>query len=201
MTDSFVEEETTLEKGRLRRLFERAAPPTDSEIASALSTLNSARGLAKTKKIQRDERELEQANSGKKRKDPSGEKKDTLLLLALLESQIQFLESSLADRYGEDFAENLAAEYLDEETYRELMAIEDQEERRHAIAIAIAEGIENGSIDPSELYKDPEIRDWLEKHSELNVLRREQTLTLETSEQNLVQSASLADGVADIFKL
>ena len=201
MTDSFVEEETTLEKGRLRRLFERAAPPTDSEIASALSTLNSARGLAKTKKIQRDERELEQANSGKKRKDPSGEKKDTLLLLALLESQIQFLESSLADRYGEDFAENLAAEYLDEETYKELMAIEDQDERRAATAAAINEGIANGKIDPAEIYNDPALRDWLEKHSELRAYRQEQSLSSEAPEQNIEHSASLEDGIAEVFKL
>lgn len=201
MTDSFVEEETTLEKGQLRRLFERATPPTDSEIASAQSTLNSARATAKATKLQRAERELDQTNSDKKRKDASCEKKDSLTLLALLDSQIQILETSLADRYGDDFAENLAAEYLDEETYKELMAIEDQDERRAAIAAAINEGIANGTIDPSEIYADAELKEWLEKHATRSDLENQKTLETGLAYDSVDHDSSLEGSLSAILKV
>lgn len=201
MTDSFVEEETALEKGQLRRLFERATPPTDSEIASAQSTLNSARATAKATKLQRAERELDQTNSDKKRKDASSEKKDSLTLLALLDSQIQILEISLADRYGEDFAENLAAEYLDEQTYKELMAIEDQEERRSAIAAAINEGITNGTIDPSEIYADAELKEWLEKHATRSDLENQKTLETGLAYDSVDHDSSLEGSLSAILKV
>ena len=39
---------------------------------------------------------------------------------------------------------------------------EDQDERRCEIAAAIMRGITNGAIDPSEIYRDPTLKRWLE---------------------------------------
>lgn len=83
----------------------------------------------------------------------------------LLLHSIQQMESQLEDKYGENFAEQLAAEHLDEETYQKIMAIEDQDERRAAIALALKEGIENGTIDPA-VFDDPQIREWIEARSQ-----------------------------------
>jgi len=47
MADNFVEEETALEKGQLRQLFERFSLPTDGQIAAAKNTLNSRKANAK----------------------------------------------------------------------------------------------------------------------------------------------------------
>lgn len=70
----------------------------------------------------------------------------------------------LEQKYGVDFAENWAAELLDEETYAELMKIEDQDERRAAIAEAIIEGVRDGTIDP-ETIDNPDLLEWLNRHS------------------------------------
>ncbi|MEW8626271.1 MAG: hypothetical protein AB2551_11005 [Candidatus Thiodiazotropha sp.] len=88
------------------------------------------------------------------------------LLMVALQDQLAAIESAMADKYGEDFAENLAAEFLDEETYKAVIAIEDPEERRRAIARAINEGIKNGTTDPDEVYKNPDFKEWLDKHAE-----------------------------------
>lgn len=102
-----------------------------------------------------------------------------LFIMETLVNQIASLEATLEDRYGDNFAENLAAEYLDENTYKKLMSIEDQDERRHAIAITIGEGIANGTIDPSEIYADPVMKQWLEAHTE-----KERLITSELNSQS-----------------
>jgi len=201
MADSFVEEETALEKGQLRQLFERAMPPTDSQVASAKNTLNSARAEAKTAKQVKDQHALEQTNPERKQKERSDQKRDQLALLVLLDDHIHGLEITLADRYGEDFAENLAAEYLDEETFKSLMAIEDQSERRHAIAVALSEGIANGSIDPEEINRDPELSDWLDKQLEKRELRQESSIESELAVHETEIDQSLESGLESVFKV
>ena len=86
--------------------------------------------------------------------------RDRMYLLLL--NDIKKLESVLEQKYGEDFAENLAAQYLDEETYTNIMAIEDQDERRRQIALALQQGIEDGTIDPSAFEDDPLLIQWIE---------------------------------------
>jgi len=201
MADSFVEDETALEKGQLRQLFERATPPTDSQVASAKNTLNSARAEAKTAKQVQDQQALEQTNPERKQKERSDQKRDQLTLLVLLDDQIHDLEVTLAGRYGEDFAENLAAEYLDEEIFKSLMAIEDQSERRHAIALALSEGIANGSIDPEEISRDPELTDWLNKQLEKRELRQKSSLESDLAVHEKEIDQSLESGLESIFKV
>lgn len=89
-----------------------------------------------------------------------------MIMMALLDSQLAEIESAMIDKYGEDFAEQLAADLLDEDTYSKLMEIEDPEERRRAIAKAINDGIENGTIDPDKIYDNPDVKDWLDAHAE-----------------------------------
>ena len=99
-------------------------------------------------------------------------------------NDISLMEANLADKYGEDFAENLAAEHLDKETYMKIMAIEDQEERRDAIAEALLDGIENGTIDPDTLNGD--IRSWLDAKEQAH-----QTQELESARSNSVLNNDL----------
>jgi len=87
---------------------------------------------------------------------------------------------SLEQKYGVDFAENWAAELLDDETYKQLMQIEDQDERRIAIAKAIQDGIKNGTIDPEKVTANPDLEEWLE-----------------TSNADLQHIAKHADAAAD----
>lgn len=201
MADSFVEEETALEKGQLRQLFERATPPTDSQVASAKNTLNSARAEAKTAKQVQDQQALEQTNPERKQKERSDQKRDQLALLVLLDDQIHGLEITLADRYGEDFAANLAAEYLDEETFKSLMAIEDQSDRRAAIADAINEGIRNGSIDPEDIRRDPEIMEWLEKNLEKRNLHQQTSVDSDFAHHDSDITQALESDLDAVFKV
>ena len=96
---------------------------------------------------------------------------DDFLLMALIDESLAALEADLVSRYGEDFAENWAAELLDKDLYAELMQIEDQAERRRAIAIAIQQGLDNGSITRADLNRIPDIQDWLSAHDHEEKLR------------------------------
>ncbi len=91
-----------------------------------------------------------------------------LLLMTML-NDIEAMEANLSDKYGEDFAENLAAEHLDEDTYMRLMEIDDQDERRRQIAIELQRGIENGTIDPNAI-ENPDFIEWIDKRAEVEGL-------------------------------
>ena len=86
------------------------------------------------------------------------------MLMATLEQlreNLQALEAELIEKYGENFAENIAAELLDEKTYSEIMLISDQETRRHKNATEINRGILEGSIDPEYFEELEDLKDWL----------------------------------------
>jgi hypothetical protein len=105
------------------------------------------------------------APNGNARDALSGDDKDKqaardFLLMSML-NDIDAMEANLADKYGEDFAENLAAEHLDEETYMRLMLIDEQGERRKQIAIELQRGIENGTID-ADAIENPDFKEWIE---------------------------------------
>ena len=106
------------------------------------------------------------------------------------------IEANLVDKYGEYFAENLAAEYLDEETYKQLMSIEDQDERREQIAIAINQGIENGTIDPDAINENPDFAEWLDarKEKELNITSQEVE-----NNQSMSDDTNLKDDFGSLF--
>ena len=106
--------------------------------------------------------------------------------LKLLNDRLDALEDKLIEKYGEYFAENLAAEHLDDETYKQLMLIDDQDERRKQIAKAINEGTENGTIDKSIINENPDFKEWLDvsKEYELNELE-ETMISHEESKQQL----------------
>ncbi|VXC98235.1 conserved hypothetical protein [Oceanicaulis sp. 350] len=85
----------------------------------------------------------------------------------------QILLSNMEDRleaqYGEHFAENLFADLLEEQLieqdeYARIMAIEDQDERRRAIAAAIQRGIDEGRISPDDLGGHEWAQEWLGEH-------------------------------------
>ncbi len=107
----------------------------------------------------------------------------------LLLNDIEQMEAQLEDKYGENFAENLAAEHLDEDTYQRLMEIQDQDERRTQIALALKEGIENGTIDPAEL-DDPQIREWIDARSEAHNYKIQNDLSVDKNIDDVLTADS-----------
>ena len=125
--------------------------------------------------------------------------------LLLLLHDIEQMEAQLEDKYGENFAEQLAAEHLDEETYQRIMAIEDEEERRRQIALTLKEGIKNGTIDPA-VFDDPQIREWIDARSEQRQMAASAnfsnaTIDLEINEDNFDsdKSDSLSKGLSNFL--
>ncbi|MFS2318900.1 hypothetical protein RMQ97_13265 [Maricaulis sp. D1M11] len=96
------------------------------------------------------------------------ERKERVDRAIILESLGDF-EANLEDQYGPSFAENLFAELFEAELieadeYATIMAIEDEDERRIAIAAAIQRGIDEGHIDPDDLEGHPWAQEWLSRH-------------------------------------
>ncbi|SFL35950.1 hypothetical protein SAMN05216302_106717 [Nitrosomonas aestuarii] len=85
------------------------------------------------------------------------ERDERMLALMIHNMTLQQIEDQLAARYGENFAENLAAEYLSEESYKRLMSIEDKTERRRQIAVELYKGIEDGSIDKGRIFENADM--------------------------------------------
>lgn len=97
---------------------------------------------------------------------------ETQVLLASM--RLEAFEDSLEAQYGEDFAENMFADLyeegkIDEEEYKRIMAIEDKDERRKAIARAVQDGIDSGKIDPDTMKEHPWVKDWLDLHEQKRV--------------------------------
>lgn len=105
----------------------------------------------------------------------------------IFELALANIEANLIDKYGEDFAENWAAEFLDETTYERLMQIEDQEERRRQIAIELQNGIEAGTIYADRLYANPDIQEWMNASN-----AEEQRIKLETQKIDSQIEASIS---------
>src|SRR5690606_25855039 len=105
------------------------------------------------------------SSAAEKRERERKESRDTFMLLALL-NRINALESDLAAKYGENFAEDLFADLheqglIEQEDYDRIMAIKDQDERRQAIAMNIQQGLEKGTITEADLAKHPwDVRKW-----------------------------------------
>jgi len=83
-----------------------------------------------------------------------------------LQKQVAGLEEGLRERYGENFAEVIAAKYLDEETAQRRPG-ESDEEYRARIAEEIQKKIEAGEINPD----DPQIAEWAKTRKDLHEAR------------------------------
>jgi len=93
---------------------------------------------------------------------------DDTTLLAIL-NDIARLEDELAQQYGDGFAGDLLADLnakglIETQEYTRIMAISDDTERRRTIALRVQEGLDNGTIKPSDLKGHPWAQEWLEKH-------------------------------------
>jgi hypothetical protein len=108
-----------------------------------------------------------------------------MLALMISNMTIRQMEDRLAEQYGENFAENLAAEHLDEDTYKRLMGIDDKTERRRQIAFELNKGIEDGSIVTDKIYGNSDFKDWLGAHKENRQLK------LEASQNNYDSDSKL----------
>lgn len=111
------------------------------------------RGLALAKTIA-------QAHAAKTRKEKAST--NDVVLLDLLNQHMAPIEEALAEKYGENYYEQIAAKYLDQDVFERLMAIEDPEERKAAMREELAQRFREGKIE----IEEPEIRDWLETYLE-----------------------------------
>jgi hypothetical protein len=125
------------------------------------------------------------------------EKRERDMRFLLLLNDIQQMELQLEAKYGENFAEQLAAEHLDEDTYNRIMEIEDQDERRREIAKALKEGIDNGTIDPAALDNDPQIREWIEARAQEREHKINSELSIEKDINSVESSTQQYESKAD----
>ena len=99
-------------------------------------------------------------------------KSDEMMFLALLDQirdDIDRAGEALADRYGENFAEDMLEtlaekDLVSQEELDRIRAIEDPKERRDKIGQIIAEKLESGEItmgDLGEFKDDPLVQEWL----------------------------------------
>jgi len=96
-----------------------------------------------------------------------------IIMLANLQRQLEAIENNMIDKYGEDFAEQFAAEYLDETVFNDIMKIDDDQQRRAAFAQAINGGIKNGTIDAKDVYGNPDFTEWLTQHKDIRTVENE----------------------------
>lgn len=82
-----------------------------------------------------------------------------------IQDRLRGIEDGLAAKYGKYFAEELAKRYLEKEEAERLFKIEDEEERKHQIALAIKRRVDSGEIHAPELLS-PEYKEWLDTHKE-----------------------------------
>jgi hypothetical protein len=114
------------------------------------------------------------------------ERDERMLALMIHNMTLQQIEDQLAARYGENFAENLAAEYLSEDSYKRLMSIEDKTERRRQIAVELNQGIRNGSIDADKILGNSDFEGWLHAHDmeEQRMLQKSRGFSQNDTESN-----------------
>lgn len=108
-----------------------------------------------------------------------------MLLIDAMMRDFAAMTNKMIDKYGEDFAEQFAADLLEPDVFAELMKIEDPEARQQAIAQAILDGIANGTIDPKDAYANPDFADWLKKYDEISEVSQKAQITLSNEQQNL----------------
>lgn len=120
--------------------------------------------------------------------------------LKILNERLDALEDKLIDKYGEYFAATLAVDHLDDETYKHIMTIQNDEDRRQEFAKALNEGLENGTIEKDAFDDNPEFKEWLEvrKEEELHlIIEKQNNLELANSistEQKISNAHSISDG-------
>ena len=117
-----------------------------------------------------------------------------LLLIVDLQRQLDIMTSNMIGKYGEDFAEQFAAELLEPDVFAELMKIEDPIERQQAMAQAILDGIANGTIDPADV--NPDFIAWLNTVKDLAVQQQARDISLAKSHQQDL-ALEVADKSAD----
>jgi hypothetical protein len=111
------------------------------------------------------------AKRGQDQKTKNAQKASADAMFLALLDRIRDLDAYLADKYGEDFAENMvedlhqAGKITDEERAR-INEIEDPEERRQAIAELIQDKLDSGEITMDDLKNYEWAEEWLKLHGE-----------------------------------
>lgn len=128
-------------------------------------------------------------------------------VLAAILADIDRIERRLADQYGSGFAGDLLADLsakglVSDDEYARIMAIEDDTERRRAIALRIQEGLDNGTIKPEDLKEHPWAHEWLDKHKQATTEMTLQAARYERGEidaDDLDRNAKFEAGKSDFL--
>ena len=144
-------------------------------------------------------------NSAQLTKKKEQQATNDLILLSNLQRQLDAITDNMINKYGEDFAEQFAAEFLTPDKFTELMSIEDDSERRAALADALLDGINDGSIDVDKVYANPDFKQWLDKHDDIRTIenhlkaQQSEVLDLNTNDTFDVASNNTANELDKLF--
>ena len=141
-------------------------------------------------------------NTSGHRKDGgvSGRKKAESVsdFLLLHEMSLTEFENQMEDKYGEDFDLLFAAGFLDAETYEALARIQDKEQRREAVSVALQEGINNGTISREDIdAASPDFGRWIDSRTEARLERVRAANP--KSDVDARQDHELTESVAEAF--
>jgi len=129
-------------------------------------------------------------------------KSDEMMFLALLDrirDDIDRMEASLIERYGENFAEDIIAslaekDMVDQAELDRINAIEDPKERRDAIAEIINAKLKSGEISMDDLDSwkdDPLVHGWLKAHEE-------RLDAIEAKAQEFIDKREIPEGAPEV---
>lgn len=131
---------------------------------------------------------------------------DAMLLMTLddIRRQIVDFESDLEARYGENFAEDLLADLnekglIDDEAYQAALSIQDQDERRQAIAKLIQDAIDEGRISKADLADHEWAEDWLTLREQEQLKMKQQGLDIANGIQAPEHAPTDANDEANIM--
>ena len=124
-------------------------------------------------------------------------------LLRDLLKDIEDMERAIADKYGDNFAMDLIAHLhekgkISKEDYDYIASMQDLSQQRHAAALIVQRGRENGTL-TQEDYKDFEwaTDKWLDNHTRASQLRDTQAEQLLRQRLSLDEASASAKTEAD----
>lgn len=118
--------------------------------------------------------------------------------LLLHELSLAEFENHMEGKYGEDFDLLFAADFLDAETHEALARIQDKEQRREAVSVALQEGINNGKISREDIdAANPGFGRWIDSRTEARLDRVRAANP--KSDVDIRQDNELTESVAEAF--
>ena len=130
--------------------------------------------------------------------DEGKQRKRLAELLLLIDPTLVQVEDYMERKYGRDFDLLIAVQYLDQDRYDTLAKIENLDERREAVSLALQEGIDNGTISREEMdATNPDYGIWMDSRTDAR-LERNKTAILK-ADADMDQKQGLTQDVEAVF--